>query len=81
VGQTVTFTVKVNTDASKVVIKVNGKSLKDANGKVIYAKVVDGIATIQYTIPENMKAKEYNLTAVSLGSERLTAEQKLTITE
>ena len=81
VGQTVTFTVKVNTDASKVVIKVNGKSLKDANGKVIYAKVVDGIATIEYTIPENMKAKEYNLTAVSLGSERLTAEQKLTITE
>ncbi|RAP54380.1 MAG: hypothetical protein BZ137_02490, partial [Methanosphaera sp. rholeuAM130] len=81
VGQTVTFTVKVTGDATKVVFKVNGKSLKDANGKVIYAQVVDGIATIEYTIPENMKAKDYTLTAVAMGSERLTTEQTLTISE
>ena len=81
VGQTVTFTVKVTGDATKVVFKVNGKSLKDANGKVIYAKVVDGIATIDYVIPEGMKAKDYTLTAVAMGGERLTAEQKFTITE
>ena len=80
-GQTVTFTVKVTGDATKVVFKVNGKSLKDANGKVIYAKVVDGIATIDYVIPEGMKAKDYTLTAVAMGGERLTAEQKFTITE
>ena len=81
VGQTVTFTVKVTGDATKVVFKINGKSLKDANGKVIYAKVVDGIATIDYVIPEGMKAKDYTLTAVAMGGERLTAEQKFTITE
>lgn len=81
VGQTVTFTVKVTGDATKVVFKLNGKSLKDANGKVIYAKVVDGIATIDYVIAEGMKAKDYTLTAVAMGGERLTAEQKFTITE
>ncbi|AWX32223.1 Ig-like domain-containing protein [Methanosphaera sp. BMS] len=81
VGQTVTFTVKVTGDATKVVFKINGKSLKDANGKVIYAKVVDGIATVDYVIPEGMKAKDYTLSAVTMGGERLTAEQKFTITE
>ena len=79
VGQTVTFTVKVTGDVSKVVFKINGKTVKDANGKVIYAKVVDGIASIDYVIPEDMKAKDYTLTAVTMGSERLTAEQTLTI--
>ncbi|MDO5826280.1 MAG: Ig-like domain-containing protein, partial [Methanosphaera sp.] len=79
VGQTVTFTVKVTDDVSKVVFKINGKTVKDANGKVIYAKVVDGIASIDYVIPEDMKAKDYTLTAVTMGSERLTAEQTLTI--
>ena len=79
VGQTVTFTIKVTGDVSRVVCKLNGKTLKDADGKVIYAKVTDGIATIEYVIPEGMKANEYTLTAVTTGSERLTAEQKLTI--
>ena len=79
VGQTVTFTIKVTGDVSRVVCKLNGKTLKDADGKVIYAKVTDGIATIEYVIPEGMKANEYTLTAVTTGSERLTAEQTLTI--
>ena len=79
VGQSVTFTIKVTGDVSRVVCKLNGKTLKDADGKVIYAKVTDGIATIEYVIPEGMKANEYTLTAVTTGSERLTAEQTLTI--
>ncbi|MBO7719590.1 MAG: Ig-like domain repeat protein, partial [Methanosphaera sp.] len=80
VGQKVTFTVKVTGDVSKVVFKINGKTIKDDNGKVIYVKVVDGMASIDYVIPENMKAKEYTLTAVTTGNDRLTDEQTLTIT-
>ena len=79
VGQTVTFTIKVTGDVSRVVCKLNGKTLKDADGKVIYAKVTDGIATIEYVIAEGMKANEYTLSAVTTGSDRLTAEQTLTI--
>ncbi|MBO7718947.1 MAG: Ig-like domain repeat protein, partial [Methanosphaera sp.] len=52
----------VNT--GKVVFKINGKTIKDDNGKVIYAKVVNGIAKVEYTLPADMKAKEYNITAV-----------------
>jgi len=48
-----TFTVNVTNELGekinigKVTIKVNGKALKDENGKVIYAKVVNGQATIK----------------------------------
>ena len=38
--------------------------MKDSNGKVIYAKVVNGIAKLEYTLPADMKAKDYNITAV-----------------
>ena len=53
----------------KVVFKINGKTVKDANSRVIYAKVNNGIAIIQYTLPADMKAKEYNITAVLTSSD------------
>ncbi|MBO7719671.1 MAG: Ig-like domain repeat protein, partial [Methanosphaera sp.] len=81
VGQTVTLSVKVTGDISKVVFKLNGKTLKDENGKVIYVKVVDGIASVDYVIPDGTKAKDYTLSAVSCGSNRETVEQTLTITQ
>jgi hypothetical protein len=74
VGEEVTITATVLDEAGnavtngKVVFKVNGKTLKDANGKVIYAKVTDGIATITYTVPEDWIGA--NITAVYSGSSK-----------
>lgn len=65
----------------KVVFKINGKTVKDSNGKVIYAKVTDGVATINYTIPENMKIDTYEIKAIftATGYEKLESTGTLTI--
>ena len=52
----------VNT--GRVILKINGKTLKDTTGNIIFTDVVNGIATVKYTIPSNFKAKSYTLTAV-----------------
>ncbi len=56
--------------------KVNSKTVKDANGKVIYAKVVNGQVSVEYTLPENMKTGPYNLTAVYISSNNRIEETK-----
>jgi len=69
-------------NSGKVVFKINGKSLKDANGKIIYAQVTNNTASIEYTLPQNYKAKMYTLTAVYISSEnnRIETNKNLTIT-
>jgi hypothetical protein len=84
-GETATFTIKVtdngaNINEGKVVLKINGKTLKDTNGKVIYANVVDGIASVEYLIPESMKSKDYTLSAVFTSSNYERCETNQTIT-
>ena len=68
----------VNT--GKLIIKINGKTIKDANGKVIFATVTNGMATILYTIPESMKAKDYPLTAIFTSTDYERAEATKTLT-
>ena len=72
-----------NINTGKIVIKLNGKTLKNADGKVIYAQVINGEAIINYTIPSNMKNKDYTLTATFISNdyERIESNQTLTITE
>jgi hypothetical protein len=85
VGSIVTLTATVNdtkaVNSGKIVFKINGKTLKDENGKVIYAKITNNVASIEYVIPESMKTKTYNLTAVFLSDEyeRLEATNEITI--
>ncbi len=89
-GQNVTFTAYI-TDANnnavtrgKVVFKLNGVSLKDEFGNVLYAYVDEnGIATLNYTIPDNFSAKDYTLTAVFQGAgyERTETNDTITITK
>ena len=67
-------------NAGKVVFKINGKTVKDENGKVIYAKVVNGHASVTYTIPDNMKSKNYTITAVFISSEYERIEDSKTLT-
>ncbi|MDO5825880.1 MAG: hypothetical protein Q4Q22_05830 [Methanosphaera sp.] len=85
-GETITITATVkdfdeNMNTGKVVFKINGKTIKDANGKVIYTQVEDGIASCDYTIPESMKTRNYTLTAVFTAANfnRTEANAQLTI--
>ena len=70
-------------DSGKVVFKINGKTVKDENGKVIYAQVTNGIATItDYTIPATFKSGTYIITAIFTSpnyDEKLQTNSTLTI--
>ena len=86
-GETITLTATVkqgNTllEIGKVVFKINGKTLKDNNGKVIYLQVENGQVTTNYTIPDTYKAKTYIITAtyIATGYDRLESTKTLTIT-
>ena len=60
VGETITLTARITSgddtltdiNKGKITFKVNGKTLKDERGKVIYVKVVNGTARIEnYLVP------------------------------
>ena len=85
-GQTITLRAKI-TDSTgerintgKAVFKLNGITLKDENGEVRYANVVDGEAVIDYTIPAVYSAKTYTLTAVYGGRYYERAQTSGTLT-
>ncbi|MBO7718691.1 MAG: Ig-like domain repeat protein, partial [Methanosphaera sp.] len=67
----------------KVLFKVNGKTLKDESGKVIYAKIVNNEAVLEYTFPESWKLKDYTITAMLISSDypRLEANSTLTLSD
>ncbi|OED30031.1 Ig-like domain repeat protein [Methanosphaera sp. WGK6] len=83
-GETVTFTVKLTDDITvtggKVVFKLNGKTLRDNNGNVLYGTVTDGVAKVTYTLPAKMSAKTYTLTSVFSSGIYNRAEAKATLT-
>ena len=70
----ITNTIGDNITGGKLTFKINGKTVKDANGKVIYAKVVDGLAQVEYIVPESLIGKEVNITAVYLGTGKYNKE-------
>ena len=84
-GQTITLRAKIrdvtgdNINKGKVVFKLNGKTLKDENGEVIYVNVKDGEAILNYTIPNIYRANTYILTAVYGGNNYQRAETNGTL--
>ncbi|AWX31601.1 DUF3344 domain-containing protein [Methanosphaera sp. BMS] len=83
-NQTITLSANVtvngqNVDTGKVIFKINGKTVKDENGKVIYAEVVDGVANVNYTL-SNLKANEYTITCVFTSTTYERAEQNAKLT-
>ena len=79
---TLTATLSDNTiNTGKIVFKINGKTVKDANGKVIYAKVVNGTVSVDYTLPESYKAGNYTVTAtfIASGYDKLVANTTMTV--
>lgn len=55
---------KKTLNSGRVVFKINGITIKDKNGNVIYTTVLNGIAKMKYTIPQGYKAKNYTITSV-----------------
>ena len=79
IGENVTLSASVtdkngNVNTGRVAFKLNGKTLKDAYGKALYANVVNGVASTVYTIPAKNKAKTYTLTAVFVDTNYERAE-------
>ena len=84
-GETITLkaTVKAGStiiNEGKVVFKVNGKTVKDASGKVIYLNVKNGEVSVDYTIASSMKAKDYKITAVYISPRTDRIEDVKTLT-
>ncbi|AWX32955.1 hypothetical protein [Methanosphaera sp. BMS] len=85
-GATITLKATINTDTTvktgKIVFKINGKTVKDANGKVIYDKGINETGSIEYTIPEEYATCTYNITAVFISPyyERPEDTKTLTVT-
>ena len=79
-GEEVTITVTTkNIDTGKVVLKVNGKTVKANDGK-LYTKVEGDSLTFTYTIPKTLLTGEYLIKAFyTSGTTKLEAESKLTI--
>lgn len=68
-------------NTGKIVFKINGKVVKDANDKVIYSTVRNGTVSVEYTIPDTFKAKNYTITAMFISSNySLNDTKTLTIT-
>ena len=63
-----------------VIFKINGETLRDAEGKTIKVEVVNGVAIYNYTLPDGMKARNYNITAVYSNSEYYRAQTNSTLT-
>lgn len=72
IGETVTLKANI-VDATndsiiinegRAVFKLNGRTIRDTNGNILYAKIVNGEATIDYNIPSTLKPREYKLTCV-----------------
>ena len=63
-----------------VIFKLNGCTLKDENGNAIRVRVINGVATMDYVLPEGLKAKDHILTAVLSSNMYNRAEMNTTIT-
>ena len=86
-GSTITLKAKVAVGnqpitTGKIVFKINGKTVKDENGKVIYAKVdSNGEVIVDYTLPESYKQGNYTLeaTLIAPGYDKITSNTTMTV--
>ncbi|WP_304123407.1 hypothetical protein [Methanosphaera cuniculi] len=67
-------------NSGRVIFKLNGCTLKDANGNTLYANVINGTATVEYMIPAHYTAKNYTLTAVASSNTYNRTETNSTLT-
>ena len=66
-------------NGGRVVFKYNGKTLKDADGNVVQANVVNGVATVDFVVPDSWK-KAGNLSAKYGGTSAVDTSDSQTVT-
>ncbi len=66
---------KYNAQNGSITIKLNGKTLKDKNGKTITGTVKNGTITIKFTAPEQLSGKQ-NITFTYKGNNKFTTLTK-----
>jgi hypothetical protein len=82
IGSNITLkaTLSDNTiNTGKMLFKINGKTVKDADGKVIYAKVVNGTASVDYLL-DGYKTGTYTITCIYTSSVYGSMQQNATLT-
>ncbi|RAP48308.1 MAG: hypothetical protein BZ136_05020, partial [Methanosphaera sp. rholeuAM74] len=82
-GSSIEVKVKVvnveDLNSGKVVLKINGKTVKTSEGK-LYSKLTDGEAVFVYDLPKTLTAGDYSIKAVyTSGSTKLESESTLTV--
>ena len=71
VGQKLIMTVSLGDNlinTGKIIFKIDGKTLKDEDGQMIFVKVTNGIAQFEYTIQSIFSARTHKITAVYAGT-------------
>jgi len=63
-----------------VIFKINGNTIKDDDGHIVYVNVVNNEALYDYTIPFNLSLKSYTITAVYSNPHYQRAENTTNIT-
>ena len=67
-----------NINNGKVVFKINGKTIKDDTGKVIYVKVINSTANITYDLPDSLNNRTVNISVVYSGSNYILSSRNTT---
>ena len=63
-----------------VIFKINGVTLRNSDGGAVNSTVVNGIASISYTIPSSFSAKNYTITAVYSNNNYNRVESTVNLT-
>ena len=87
-GQNISIKASVTSNGApvtvgRVAIKIDGKTLKDSNGKALYVSVDEITQGVNYTLPAKIKAGNHNLTVVFSDPtfDRATGSATLTVSK
>ena len=67
-GNDFKFIIKINTNQGKITMKLNGITLKDENGSVIYANIINNTVIFNHTLSNTYQKTYYNVSVVYSGS-------------
>lgn len=85
IGQTITITTKITSNTQttingRIIYKINDKTLRDNNGKIIYGQIINGQATTNYNIPTYYTPDTYTLTSTYIADNYDNTSTNTTIT-
>ncbi|MBO7719174.1 MAG: Ig-like domain repeat protein [Methanosphaera sp.] len=70
----------VDIDGGQLVFKLNGVSLRDENGSAVIVRIRNGLAILEYKIPDTLSARTCELTAVYSSNDYKRVESSTPMT-